>query len=114
MAHLSHDLDDEQPVCISVKGNTLTVYPDPVPISIQAKHRAHWFLAGEGTIDSVTFAPGLDPFQAAHNIPKSKKHVLSDTVINKGHVGKHFKYTVVVTLPGGKLVSLDPDVEVQT
>lgn len=35
MAPLSHNLDDEQPVCISVTGNTLTVYPGPVPISIQ-------------------------------------------------------------------------------
>jgi hypothetical protein len=114
MAHLSHHIDDEQPVCISVKGNTLTVHPDPVPISIQAKHRAHWFLVGEGTIDSVKFEPGLDPFQAGHNIPRSKKHVLSDTVINTGHVNKRFKYTVVVTPPGGKPISLDPDVEVQT
>ena len=113
MAHLSHNLDDEQPVCISVKGNTLTVYPDPVPISIKAKHRVHWFLSGDGTIDSITFASGNGPFQAAHNIPKSKKHVLSDTVINTSHVGKHFKYTVVVTPPGGKPISLDPDVEVQ-
>ena len=114
MAHLSHDLDDEQPVCISVKGNTLTVSPDPVTISIQAKHRAHWFLSGEGTIDSVKFAPGLDPFRAGHNIPKSKKHVLSDTVINASYINKRFKYTVVVTPLGGAPISLDPDVEVQS
>lgn len=113
MAPLSHDLDDEQPVCISVTGNTLAVYPDPVPISIQSRHRAHWFLSGEGTIESVKFE-SVDPFRAGHNIPKSKRHVLSETVVNKGHVGKRFKYTIVVTLPGGKAISLDPDVEVQT
>jgi len=77
------------------------------------KHRAHWFLSGEGIIDSVIFAPGLDLFQAKQNIPKSKRPVLSDTVINKSHVGKRFKYTVAVTLPGGKPIALDPDVEVQ-
>jgi hypothetical protein len=112
MAPLSHDLDDEQPVCISVKGKHLTVYPDPVPISIDKKHRAHWFLSGEGTIDSITFASGNGPFQAPHNIPKSKTHVLSDTVINRSHIGQRFKYTVVVTVGGAQLPPLDPDVHV--
>jgi hypothetical protein len=108
MAPLSHDLNDEQPVCISIKGDTLTVSPDPVPISIMAKHRAHWFLSGEGTIESITFASGNGPFKAAHNVPKSKRHVLSDTVVDKTHAGKTFKYTVVVS---GK-TPLDPDVQV--
>src|ERR1035437_4154033 len=76
MAPLSHDLDDEQPVCISVIGGTLNVFPDPVPISIKEKHRAHWFLAGDGVIDSIKFASANGPFRGGHNIPKSKKHVL--------------------------------------
>lgn len=112
MPPLSHDLDDEQPVCISVKGDTLTVFPDPVPISIKNKHRAHWFLSGDGVIDSIKFASGNGPFQAAHKIPKSKRHVLSDTVTNKDHANRRFKYTVVVKPPSGKAISLDPEVEV--
>jgi hypothetical protein len=111
MSVLSHDLDEEQPVCISVTGDTLTVFPDPVQISIKNKHRAHWFLSGDGIIDSIRFAPGLDPFQG-HHIPKSKRHVLSDTVVDKKHAHKRFKYTVVVTPSGGKPISLDPDVDV--
>lgn len=113
MPSLSHDLDDEQPVCINLQGNTLTVAPDPVPISIQGKHRAHWFLCGDGTIDSIKFET-VDPFQKGHHVPKSKKHVLSDTVVNASHVNKRFKYTVVVTPRGGTPISLDPDVHVQT
>jgi hypothetical protein len=113
MAPLSHDLNDEQPVCISIKGDTLTVSPDPVPISIMAKHRAHWFLSGEGTIESITFASGNGPFKAAHNVPKSKRHVLSDVVTNPDHLKtKLFKYTVVVSPSGGKPITLDPDVHV--
>ena len=113
MAALSHDLDDEQPVCIAVQGDTLTLSPDPVPISIQAKHRAHWFLAGEGTIDSIEFDPGRHPFHAAgHIVPKSKKHVLSHTVTDARHAGQRFKYTVSVTLANGKRISLDPEVHV--
>jgi len=113
MAPLSHDLDDEQPVCISVIGGTLNVFPDPVPISIKEKHRAHWFLAGDGVIDSIKFASANGPFRGGHNIPKSKKHVLSDIVVNNDHLKtKRFKYTVVVTLPSGKQIPLDPHVEV--
>ena len=112
MANLSHNLDEEQPVCISVKGDTLTLSPDPVPISINDKHRAHWFLAGEGTIDSIKFESGRHPFQAGHHIPKSRKHVLSDTVVDKRHIGQKFKYTVAVTLPSGKQILLDPEVHV--
>jgi hypothetical protein len=112
MTRLSHDLDDEQPVCISVKGDTLTVSPDPVPISIMAKHRAHWFLCAEGTIDSIKFVKHPEPFQADHNVPKSKRHVLSHTVVDTKHVGQRFKYTVFVTLPNGKKISLDPEVNV--
>jgi hypothetical protein len=112
MARLSHDLDEEIPVCISFEGTGLTVAPDPVPISIDGKHRAHWFLRGEGTIESIAFAAGNSPFKAGHNVPKSRKHVLSDTVVEKGHVGKKFKYTVAVTTSNGKEISLDPDVHV--
>lgn len=113
MARLSHDLDEEVPVCISIEGNTLTVAPDPVPISIKGKHRAHWFLRGGGTIDSIKFASGNGPFQAGHNVPKSKRHVLSDTVTNPDHLKtKRFKYAVVVSPSGGKPITLDPDVEV--
>ncbi len=112
MANLSHHIDEEQPVCIAVKGDTLTLSPDPVPISIKDKHRAHWFLAGEGTIDSIEFEKGRHPFQAGHNVAKSKRHVLSDTVTDTSHVGKRFKYTVFVTLANGKKISLDPEVNV--
>jgi hypothetical protein len=112
MAALSHDLDEEQPVCITVKGDTLALSPDPVPISIKEKHRAHWFLAGEGTIDSIEFAPGRHPFRAEHHVPKSKKHVLSRPVVDTKHAGQRFKYTVFVTLPSGKRISLDPEVHV--
>jgi len=86
MANLSHHIDEEQPVCINVKGDALTLSPDPVPISIKDKHRAHWFLAGEGTIDSIEFHQGRHPFQAGHNTPKSRKHVLSDIVVDKAHI----------------------------
>jgi carotenoid cleavage dioxygenase-like enzyme len=113
MAKLSHDIDDEQPVCIHLKGSTLTVSPDPVPISVQARHRAHWFLAGDGVIDSIRFEPGGDPFRAGHIVPASKRHVLSDTVVDAKHVGKRFKYTIVVTPAGGTPITLDPDVDVQ-
>lgn len=112
MANLSHNIDDEQPVCITVNGDTLTVLPDPVPISIQQKHRAHWFLAGEGTIEAIEFDQGRHPFQAGHIVPKSKRHVLSHPVVDTAHAGKRFKYTVFVALPNGKKVSLDPEVHV--
>ena len=112
MPALSHDLDEEQPVCITVKGDTLTLSPDPVPISIKDKHRAHWFLAGEGTIDSIEFDKGRRPFQAEHIVAKSKRHVLSHTVVDTKHVGQRFKYTVFVTLLNGKKISLAPEVNV--
>jgi hypothetical protein len=112
MANLSHHIDEEQVVCITVKGDTLTLSPDPVPISITDRHRAHWFLAGEGTIDAIAFDKGRHPFQAEHLHAKSKKHVLSHTVVDTKHVGQKFKYTVFVTLPNGKRVSLDPEVHV--
>ena len=112
MARLSHDLDEEQPVCITVKGDTLTLSPDPVPISIKDKHRAHWFLCGAGTIDAIEFEKGRHPFQADHIATESKRHVLSHPVVETKHVGKSFKYTVFVTLPNGKKVSLDPEVHV--
>ena len=112
MANLSHHIDDEQPVCIMVEGDTLTLSPDPVPISIKDKHRAHWFLAGEGTIDAIEFDEGRHPFQAGHIVPKSKRHVLSQTVGDPKHVGQKFKYTVFVTLSNGKKISLDPEVHV--
>lgn len=111
MARLSHDLSEEVPVCICIEKDTLAVDPDTVPISIKGKHRVHWFLCGEGTIYSITFVSGNGPFEAGHNVPTSKKHVLSDTVVNKSHEGKKFKYTVVVT-SGGKQIKLDPDVHV--
>jgi len=38
--------------------------------------------------------------------------VLSHHVSDKKHVGKKFKYTVFVTLPNGKKISLDPEVHV--
>ena len=112
MASLSHDLDEEQPVCISIKGDTLTLSPDPVPISIKDRHRAHWFLAGEGTIDAIEFDQGRHPFHAAHIVPKSKKHILSHHVSDAKHAGQKFKYTVFVTLANGKKISLDPEVHV--
>lgn len=112
MANLSHNIDDEQIACIMVKGDTLTVSPDPVPVSVKDKHRVHWFLCGEGHIDGIEFEKGRHPFQAEHIVPKSKRHVLSHTVADTKHVGKKFKYTVFVTLPNGKKVSLDPEVNV--
>jgi hypothetical protein len=112
MANLSHHIDDEQPVCVKVNGDTLVVSPDPVPISIKDKHRAHWFLADEGTIDAIEFDQGRHPFRAEHHVPKSKKHVLSRTVVDTKHIGQKFKYTVAVTLPNGKQVRLDPEVHV--
>ena len=112
MPILSHDIDDEQPVCIYVKGETLAVSPDPVPISVKDKHRAHWFLAGEGTINAIEFEPGRHPFHAGHIVPKSRKHVLSHHVSDATHAGKKFKYTVFVKLSSGKQVSLDPEVHV--
>jgi hypothetical protein len=113
MAPLNHDLNDEQPVCISVIGSTLTVSPNTVPISIQLKQRVHWFLSGEGLIDSIKFKKDHpEPFRSDHNVPGSHRHVLSDIVVKQQHAGKHFPYTVVVTLPSGQTISLDPDVEV--
>ena len=112
MANLSHHIDDEQIVCVTVKGNKLKLFPDPVPVSIKGKHRVHWFLNGEGTIDAIEFEKGIHPFHADHHYPKSKRHVLSHHVSDKKHVGKKFKYTVFVTLPNGKKISLDPEVHV--
>jgi len=112
MANLSHNLDEEQIVCVTVKGDTLTLFPDPIPVSIKDKHRVHWFLSGEGTIDAIEFDKGRHPFQAEHNHAKSKKHVLSNTVVDTKHIGQKFKYTVFVTLPNGKKISLDPEVNV--
>ena len=112
MAALTHELDEEQPVCITIKGDTLTVSPDPVPISVNEKHRVHWFLSGEGTIDSIDFENGRHPFRAEHRVTKSKRHVLSRPVVDAKHVGKQFKYTVFVTLANGKQISLDPQVNV--
>lgn len=111
MPNLSHDIDDEQIACIMVKGDTLSVFPDPVPVSIKDKQRVHWFLAAEGHIDAVQFDKG-HPFHAEHTAAKSKKHVLSHHVSDSKHVGKKFKYTVFVTLANGKKVSLDPEVHV--
>jgi len=112
MPNLSHNIDDEQIACISVKGDTLAVSPDPLPISIKDKQRVHWFLCGDGHIDGIEFDKGRHPFQAEHNHARSKKHVLSNTVVDPKHVGKKFKYTVFVTLPNGKKISLDPEVNV--
>jgi hypothetical protein len=112
MALLHHDLEDEVPVCIVLEKDTLKVVPDSVPISIKGNHRVHWFLHGEGTIDSVKFDSGTGPFHAEHHAPKSKKHVLSRRVVDTNHVGKKFKYTVFVTTSAGKKISLDPDVHI--
>src|ERR1039457_2696375 len=98
MPALSHDLDEEQPVCITVKGDTLTLSPDPVPIWIKDNHRAHGFLAGEGTIDSIEFDKGRRPFQAEHIVAKSKRHALSHTVVDTKDVGQRLNYTVFVPL----------------
>jgi hypothetical protein len=112
MPNLSHNIDEELPVCIAVKGDTLTVTPESLPVSVKEKHRAHWFLAGEGTIDAIEFGHGGHPFHADHIVPKSKKHVLSHHVSDAKHIGKKFKYTVFVTLQNGKKISLDPEVNV--
>ena len=112
MAILSHDIDEELPVCIMVNGDTLTVSPDSLSLSVKEKHRAHWFLAGEGTIDAIEFDAGRHPFHADHIVPKSKRHVLSYNVSDAKHIGKKFKYTVHVALPNGKKISLDPEVNV--
>ncbi len=112
MPALSHDLDDEQIACVHVKGDTLSVSPDKIPVSVKDKHRVHWILAGEGTIDAIEFENGKHPFHADHIHPKSKRHVLSHHVSDAKHVGRSFKYTVFVTLANGKKVSLDPEVNV--
>ena len=112
MPNLSHDIDEELPVCIVVNGDTLTVSPDSLPMSVKERHRAHWFLAGEGVIDAIEFDHGLHPFHADHIVPKSKRHVLSHHVSDTKHVGHKFKYTVFVTLPSGKKISLDPEVHI--
>jgi hypothetical protein len=112
MPNLSHDIDDEQVACIHVNGESLSVTPDSIPVSVRNKHRVHWFLAGDGTIEAIAFDGGRHPFLAEHIVPKSKKHVLSHPVSDAKHIGKKFKYTVFVTLAGGKKVSLDPEVNV--
>ena len=112
MSNLSHHIDDELPVCITVKGETLTLVPDTLPMSVKDKHRAHWFLSGEGTLDAIEFDNGRHPFHADHIVPKSKRHVLSHHVSDTKHVGQKFKYTVYVTLPNGKKISLDPEVQI--
>lgn len=114
MANLSHHIDDEQVACIMVNGNTVTVSPDPVPVSIKDKHRVHWFLCGDGHIDAIEFDKGRHPFDAGHIVPNSRKHVLSHHVSDAKHAGQRFKYTVFVTLPNGKQISLDPEVHVMT
>ena len=66
MANLSHHIDEELPVCITVKGETLTLSPDTLSVSVKDRHRAHWFLAGEGTIDAIEFDQGRHPFHDGH------------------------------------------------
>jgi len=112
MPHLSHDLDDEKPVCICIEGNALTVTPKDVQISVDKKERVHWFLRDRGTIDSITFGTPSGPFQGPHLVHRLHMHSLSQTVVNKDHIGKNFKYTVVVTTSNGKPLSLDPGVDV--
>ncbi len=112
MPILSHDLDEEQIACIHVKGDALSVSPDPIPVSVKDRHRVHWFLAGDGTIDAIAFEKGKHPFHADHLVAKSRKHVLSHPVSDPKHVGKSFKYAVHVTLAGGRKLSLDPEVNV--
>ena len=112
MPNLSHNIDEELPVCITVTGDTLTLSPDSLPMSVTEKHRAHWFLAGDGTIDAIEFDGGRHPFHAEHIVPRSKRHVLSHHVSDTKHVGQKFKYTVHVTLANGKKISLDPEVHI--
>ena len=113
MAPLKHDLNDEKPVCICINGNTLTVSPETVQVSIDDKTRVHWFLCGEGVIDSITFKKNHpEPFKADHIVPKSKTHVLSDIVVDRQHEGKPFQYNVVVTPKGKQQISIDPEVQV--
>ncbi len=112
MHTLSHDIDEEQIACIIVNGDKLSVWPDPISVSLKDKHRIHWFLAGPGHIDAIEFDDGRHPFQAGLVQPRSKKHVLSHPVSDSKHVGQKFKYTVHVTLESGKKVALDPEVNV--
>jgi hypothetical protein len=113
MAHLNHDLNDEKPVCIYINGTTLTVSPEAVQVSIEQHTRVHWFLHGEGTIDSITSKTNHhDPFQKDHDYATSKTHVLSDIVVNPDYKGKAFQYNVVVTPKGKKSISIDPEVQV--
>jgi hypothetical protein len=113
MAHLNHDLNDETPVCISINGTQLTVSPPEVQVWIEKHTRVHWFLQGEGTIDSIKSKNNHpDPFQNDHDYAASKTHVLSDIVVNPQHKGKAFKYNVIVTPKGKKPISIDPEVQV--
>ncbi len=114
MARPPHSLTAQQPVIIHNTGDSLTVLPNRVPISIQKQERVHWFLSGEGSIVSITFKKNHPaPFCSDHNGPVLRRDVLSD-VVKDGHHGGHiFKYTVVVTTPDGKQISLDPEVHVQ-
>lgn len=113
MPNLNHNLDEETPVCIRIDGDTLVVSPDPVPVWIAEKTRLHWFLCGKGTIDRIDFGQNHPkPFQKDHAHANSKRHVLSDVVVDKQHEHKQFKYTVLVTPAGGKQLSLDPNVQV--
>ena len=117
MPKLSHDLDEEVSVCIYIEGSSLVVTPENVSVSIARKERAHWFLCDEGTIDAITFAdPAIPhgPFQGPHLVTKSKRHTLSQCVVNPAHASKHFKYSVFITTSNGKKLSVDPGVDVMS
>jgi hypothetical protein len=115
MARPPRSVTAQKPVIIYNTGDSLTVVPNRVPISIQKQEQVHWFLSGEGSIVSITFKKNHPaPFCSDHNSPVLHRDVLSD-VVKDGHHGGHvFRYTVVVaTAPDGKQLSLDPEVHVQ-
>ena len=114
MARLSHNLNEEKPVCIHIIGRQLIVDPPTVVVSIPKRTRVHWFLVDAGRIDEITFkSKHPAPFHHDHDYASNKTHVLSDVVMDQNHNGKTFPYRVVVTPKGGTPITLDPDVEVE-
>lgn len=103
-------LADEVVVCVTVENGKITVSPETVRIKVD-KEVVHWFTC-DGTLE-VTFK-GESPF--AYRPDHAGKHARTGKALRgkegTAEVGKKYPYGVKITLPDGKVLTVDPDVEV--
>jgi hypothetical protein len=100
---------DEKTVTITRQGNQLKV--DIPCLQIKGgKHTIHWVYTGSGGDPLIIWAK-TSPFDAANKPKHQGKHVRSGKapVVSQS---KMFPYSIVVPVPGGDPIVLDPDVEV--